>query len=1086
MKCPRCQRESRMDAEYCVQCGASLFGGGGPGGRAAAGNGLPEVRQQLNQMGLRLSAVEGRVSLISERLGIGSLDVGAAVAEVPAVATGGSIPAVRLTPESLSPASVADSVAVEKSPITVVPVAPARPAQKPPPPRQPSQFASKMREWEQSLPGNWLSRIGMLVLFIGLGFLTQWAYANDKLVRIPLLLVGLACGGALLWGGHHWRKEYGAWAQALTGGGIGVLYLSLFASYALYAGDPEGPVMNFYATFGLMFVVTALAVVIALRRESMAIAIIGIVGAFLVPIILSASDLHQPAEAGGDSHPGLMIAYILVLDAAVVWLSTFRNWRWFTLLGFAGSLAVYGLWYANSGHEGSVSAAEWSLSGIFLCFVAATTLFHVVGRRAPQLADQALMSMNAAIYFCVSYALLWGKYQEWLGLFSVGLCVLYAVIGYLAWRRSEGNRLLSLFAFAIAIVFLTIAIPVQLHRSYASWITAAWAVEGAALIWIAARQNMPKWQLWGVGALAMALVGLIVFNGIIDQERYRPFINDTFWAFTIGIVAFYAAAYFLRDVKKALQPWFFPAIMLVASLLTMWLLSAEIVSAAGSKMLAAQARGAAVLDLRNIENARSLGLVSLWAAYGFCLLVAGTWRKWDWLRVAAYGLVALACAVTGVLLNHQHALVGGSGSLPFINYGFGAFAICTLTLYLVARVAVENREKLRDFDRVICLVAVGAANVLTVWALSAEIITFVDGPGVENVRNLLLVILWAGYGSALMAVGVWKNALLPRIGGSGLMAMGAGATAVLLNHSHAHIVRGDSMPIVNISFGGFAICVAGLYLLAYLASQHKEQFESFDRPVRALAMVLANVLTLWALSAEVITFLGYSANLRSLMLVILWSGYGLLLVLAGAWKSVPAARFSGYGVIGIAGFMALILLNHSHAVVLRTNSDCVANYSFGGLLIGICGIYAAVYAMARHSKELLPVERAVFGVLVVAANALSLYALSSEVWTYAGGEQARNMGLTVLWAAYGLALMVAGIIGRWPRVRLGGLGLVSLAIVKLFLYDMVRLGGGYRVAAFVITGVLLLAGGFVYHRYADVIKGFIMDRPEKGTGPDRK
>jgi hypothetical protein len=38
----------------------------------------------------------------------------------------------------------------------------------------------------------------------------------------------------------------------------------------------------------------------------------------------------------------------------------------------------------------------------------------------------------------------------------------------------------------------------------------------------------------------------------------------------------------------------------------------------------------------------------------------------------------------------------------------------------------------------------------------------------------------------------------------------------------------------------------------------------------------------------------------------------------------------------------------------------------------------------------------------------------------------------------------------------------------------------------VITGVLLLAGGFVYHRYADVIKGFIMDRPEKGTGPDRK
>ena len=42
-----------------------------------------------------------------------------------------------------------------------------------------------------------------------------------------------------------------------------------------------------------------------------------------------------------------MIAYILVLDAGIVGLSTFRKWRWFTLLGFAGSLAVYGLWYAT-------------------------------------------------------------------------------------------------------------------------------------------------------------------------------------------------------------------------------------------------------------------------------------------------------------------------------------------------------------------------------------------------------------------------------------------------------------------------------------------------------------------------------------------------------------------------------------------------------------------------------------------------------------------------------------------------------------------------------------------------------------------
>jgi len=1108
MKCPKCQKVGLIGAEYCVQCGSRLAGVTGDLREAfSQSDGLPEFRRQLNEIAVRLMKVEGQVTLISEKVGLelSCPQCGRAVPASAKFCDGCGHKVREVSPAALAGPTTADMSPVAKREVEVpaleavaaaatpepapvvtglAPRWPATPMWGPPERPEPSEVSRKVRDWEQSLPGNWLSRIGMLVLFIGLGFLTQWAIVNHKLERLPLLLVGLACGGVLLFAGHHWRKAYGAWAQALTGGGIGVLYLSFFASYALY----DDPVMPFLATFGMMFLVTILAVSIALRRESMAIAIIGIVGAFLVPIILSASDLHKPAEAGGESNPGLMIAYILVLDVGIVWLSTFRNWRWFTLLGFAGSLAVYGLWYANSGHEGPVSVAEWGLTGIFLCFVAATTLFHVVGRRAPQLTDQALMSVNAAVYFCISYALLWGKYQGWLGLFSVGLCALYAMIGYLALRRSEDNRLLSLFAFAISIVFLTIAIPVQLHRSYASWITAAWAVEGAALVWIAVRQNMPKWQAWGLGAFALALVGLFAYNRAIDAERFRPFMNDTFWAFTISILALYAAAYFLRRKETALQPWFFPAMVLTASLLTMWLFSGEIISAAGSKLLAAHERGADILELQNIENARSLGLVSLWAAYGFCLLVAGMWRKWNWLRVAAYALVALACGVTVLFLNHRHALVTSSDSLPFVNYGFGAFAVCTVALYLVARVVAENREKLEEFDRLVCLVAVCAANVLTVWALSAEIVTFVDGPKVENVRNLLLVILWAGYGSALMAVGVWRSALLPRIGGSGLMAVGVGATALLLNHWHAHILRGDSTPIVNVSFGGFAICVAALYLFAYLASRHQGKFESFDRPVCVVALTVANVLTLWALSAEVMTFLEEPGreNLRSLMLVILWSGYGLLLTLAGAWKSVPAARFCGYGLIGVAAGMALTLLNHGHASVLRGNSDCLANYSFGGLLIAICGVYAAAYLMAKHNEKLLPGEKTVFPILIAVANALTLYALSAEILTYGANENWKNMGLTMLWAAYGLVLVVAGIMGKWPWVRVGGLALVSIAVLKLFILDTLRLDPGYRVGAYVTVGVLLLAGGFVYSHYADVIKGFIMDRPEKESGSVRK
>jgi len=254
-----------------------------------------------------------------------------------------------------------------------------------------------------------------------------------------------------------------------------------------------------------------------------------------------------------------------------------------------------------------------------------------------------------------------------------------------------------------------------------------------------------------------------------------------------------------------------------------------------------------------------------------------------------------------------------------------------------------------------------------------------------------------------------------------------------------------------------------------------------------VALALANALTIWALSAEVMTFLGDSPNLRNLVLVAVWSGYGLLLLLAGAWRGIPVARFSGYALVAAAiGITTTMLNHHTQAGLQRTNYRWVVNPSFGGFLASVISLYVVAYLLSKNRRKLLDVERVVLPGLIAAANALSLFALSSEVLTYAPVGSGQSMGLTVLWAAYGLVLVVVGILGRWAWVRLGGLALVSVAVLKLFIWDTLDLDDGYRVAAYITVGVLLIAGGFVYHRYADVIKGFIMDRPEKGVGSAQK
>ncbi len=121
--------------------------------------------------------------------------------------------------------------------------------------------------------------------------------------------------------------------------------------------------------------------------------------------------------------------------------------------------------------------------------------------------------------------------------------------------------------------------------------------------------------------------------------------------------------------------------------------------------------------------------------------------------------------------------------MPILNPSLGGFAICVVGLYLYAYAVARNRERLHDFEKMVCIVALAAASVLTLWGLSEEIVAFLDG----NLQNLMLVILWLGYGSLLMVIGVARKALLPRIGACALMVMGVVATAILLNHWWAGI-----------------------------------------------------------------------------------------------------------------------------------------------------------------------------------------------------------------------------------------------------------------------------------------------------------
>ena len=77
---------------------------------------------------------------------------------------------------------------------------------------------------------------------------------------------------------------------------------------------------------------------------------------------------------------------------------------------------------------------------------------------------------------------------------------------------------------------------------------------------------------------------------------------------------------------------------------------------------------------------------------------------------------------------------------------------------------------------------------------------------------------------------------------------------------------------------------------------------------------------------------------------------------------------------------------------------------------------------------------------------------------------------------YAIGIIATGMVRRASAVRLVGLCTLAVPVAKLFVFDVFLLQHGYRVAAFITLGFLLLATGFAYQKYSPALRGFLFGR----------
>jgi uncharacterized membrane protein len=72
--------------------------------------------------------------------------------------------------------------------------------------------------------------------------------------------------------------------------------------------------------------------------------------------------------------------------------------------------------------------------------------------------------------------------------------------------------------------------------------------------------------------------------------------------------------------------------------------------------------------------------------------------------------------------------------------------------------------------------------------------------------------------------------------------------------------------------------------------------------------------------------------------------------------------------------------------------------------------------------------------------------------------------VSVAWAVYASALLVAGFLRSHAHLRWAGLGVFLITLGKVFLGDMAGLSAVYRIGSFLVLGVALVAASYLYQR----------------------
>ena len=607
---------------------------------------------------------------------------------------------------------------------------------------------------ENLIGSNIINKIGILVTVVGVFIGAKYAIEKELISATMRIILGYGVAAVLCLLAYRLKAKYLDYSAVLMSGSISIMYFITYIAHSFYNLFPQ-PI-----AFGLMLFTTAFVVSMSIWYNRKIIALLGQVGAYAIPFLLSTGNENLP----------LLYGYLSIINIGLLFLSFKRDWKLIYQVAFGFSWFIFLGAFVNA--LNLAVGFTYNLIFLFLNFIIFYTAFlvnKIIKKELYALAEIAVLLINAVAFYLLGYYLINNAFdnEHYLTLFTLGNALIHLVIGERIKWLKLADETVTLFILGLGLTFFTVSIPIHFEGNT---ITVLWAVEAVFLCYTGLTKKRESYLILSIALLLLTLGSLFIDwkqDYAVDASisiAIKPFLNANFLSsffvcICIGVIGRLSIKY--PKVEQGLVKSVFTVAVPLAFILLTYLNFLQEIDLAWTVYQINHASDALNSFKQLSLQGFSIGYVSIWL-----------WLNWQYFKEKHLATILVIVGIYTLFI----ALIGGLMEIGILRDFYlqkktgnvltmlGSRYVFFLLLAAMISGIVFNLKTFLPSPNTTKISALIFNSTLLVL-LCDEFIHWMDIGGYSNQYKLGLSIIFAVYALALVITGISKKLKHIRMGG---------------------------------------------------------------------------------------------------------------------------------------------------------------------------------------------------------------------------------------------------------------------------------------------------------------------------------